>query len=82
MEDQNEPTPSNAQIDHFVHRMGCIFSSNFWTNIVSQSTFFLGYWCFLVFTFFFNVNLHTTLPSRYPIDLPTMLTYILTLPTN
>jgi len=37
--------------------------------------FFLG-------VVFFNPNLHTTFPSRYPIDLATLLTYILTLPTT
>jgi hypothetical protein len=54
MEDQNEPTPSNAQIDRPVHRMGCIFSSNFWTNIVSQSTFFFGLLMFFIFYLFFQ----------------------------
>lgn len=80
MEDQSEPTPSNASIGCFVHRMGCVFSSNVWFYInqhcITINPFFFGYWCFLYFISFFNLNLHNTLPPSYPIDLTTMLTYI------
>jgi hypothetical protein len=76
-----EQAPTNASIGHFVHRMGCIFSS-------SLNQFFLFFFWFLINEFFswggffFNPNLPTTFTSSYPIDLATLLTYILALPTN
>jgi hypothetical protein len=59
--------------------MGCIFSSNLNQSILFflslTNEFFLG-------VVFFNPNLHTAFPSRYPLDIVPLLIYILTLPTT
>lgn len=73
-----QPAPTNVPVGRPVHGMGCIFSSS-----RNQSTF-IGFWLMSFFS-----TLASILPSHlvtywpiYLIDLATVLTYILSLPTN
>jgi hypothetical protein len=63
-----QPAPTNVPVGRPVHGMGCIFSSSRNQNF---------YW-FLTYELFLNPGLHTI----YLIDLATVLTYIMSLPTN
>ncbi len=79
-----QPAPTNVPVGRPVHGMGCIFSSslNQWTFIgFWRMRFFRGRVLFSTLASILPSHLVTYWPS-YLIDLATILTYILSLPTN